>query len=118
MYENRQQPLAPFSRFLLRLGKNLGYGMILIAIALVIGMLGYHFLEKMTWVDAFVNAAMILSGMGPMGPLSTTVGKIFAGCYALFSGLNFILITSLVFAPVFHRVMHSFHITDDDSRNS
>ena len=77
-------------------------------------MLGYHFFEKMPWVDAFVNAAMILSGMGPMGALATTNGKIFAGCYALFSGLAFILIIGLIFAPILHRLFHRFHLENDD----
>ena len=81
----------------------------LVAAALGIGMAGYHFLENLGWVDAFVNAAMILSGMGPMATLQTAGGKAFAGCYALFSGLAFIAILGIIFAPVFHRFLHKFH---------
>jgi len=79
-------------------------------VSLGIGMAGYHFLEHLGWVDSFVNAAMILSGMGPLAPLQTTSGKIFAGCYALFSGLAFITSIGLIFAPVFHRFLHKFHL--------
>lgn len=110
MFEKKHQALAPTSTFFIRLLKTTGLGLLAIALALLIGMLGYHYFEKMTWVDAFVNAAMILSGMGPMGTLSTSAGKIFAGFYALFSGLMFILIIGLIFAPVFHRFFHKFHL--------
>ncbi len=73
-------------------------------------MIGYRSLERMPWVDAFVNAAMILSGMGPVGPLQTDAGKLFAGCYALFSGLAFVTALGLIFAPLFHRFLHKFHL--------
>ena len=73
-------------------------------------MAGYHFLERLPWLDAFLNASMILSGMGPVGELKTTAGKIFAGCYALFSGVAFLTSIGLIFAPVFHRFLHKFHL--------
>jgi hypothetical protein len=85
-------------------------GVGLITAALLIGMIGYHVLESMSWVDSFVNASMILSGMGPVGELKTTAGKIFAGCYALFSGVAFLTSIGLIFAPVFHRFLHKFHL--------
>lgn len=97
-------------RFLMHLLRNIAIGAALIIVALYSGMLGYHFLEKMSWTDAFVNAAMILSGMGPVTPLATTAGKIFAGCYALFSGLAFIIIIGLILAPVVHRFFHKIHL--------
>lgn len=81
-----------------------------IAVALGIGMMGYHVFESMGWVDSFANASMILSGMGPLGELKTTAGKIFAGCYALFSGVAFLTSIGVVFAPVFHRFLHKFHL--------
>lgn len=96
-----------FRRHLLR---NIILGLISILIALFIGMVGYAYLENMSWVDAFVNAAMILSGMGPVELLHTTSGKIFAGCYAIFSGLMFILIIGLIFAPVIHRFFLRIHL--------
>ena len=76
-------------------------------------MAGYHFLEKLPWLDAFLNASMILSGMGPVAPIQTSAGKLFAGCYALFSGLALITSIGVVFAPVFHRFLHRFHLEPD-----
>jgi hypothetical protein len=80
---------------------------------LAIGIAGYTYYEQMPLADAFANAAMILSGMGPLGELTTSGGKIFAGCYALLSGLLLIIATSFVLAPVFHRVLHHFHLETD-----
>ena len=91
---------------------------VLIAFALGLGMAGYHFLENLSWLDAFTNAAMILSGMGPLAPLQTTAGKIFAGCYALFSGLAFLTSVGVVFAPVFHRFLHKFHLESKNASSS
>jgi hypothetical protein len=100
--------------FLGRLAASCGAAVALIAVSLIIGMCGYKYLENMSWVDAFVNAAMILSGMGPVETLHTSGGKIFAGCYALYSGLALILATGLIIAPVVHRLMHRFHIEAED----
>ena len=86
----------------------------MIAVSLYGGMCGHRYFEGMSWVDAFVNAAMILSGMGPVEMLHTRGWKIFAGCYALYSGLALILATGLIIAPVVHRLMHRFHIEADD----
>lgn len=86
---------------------------LLIAASLYGGMCGYRYFEGMSWVDAFVNAAMILSGMGPVSVLETRGGKIFAGCYALYSGLAVIIATGLILAPVVHRLMHRFHLEAD-----
>ncbi|WP_210208565.1 hypothetical protein [Rhodoplanes roseus] len=82
----------------------------LAAIGLAIGMAGYAGFEGMSATDAYVNAAMILSGMGPVGELHTRAGKIFAGSYAIFSGLILVIASSFVLAPIFHRVLHSFHV--------
>ena len=84
--------------------------MAIILTCLGVGMLGYHHFESMSWIDAFANAAMILSGMGPFGPLQTDSGKLFAGLYALFSGLAFITTAGIILAPVAHRLMHKFHL--------
>ena len=75
-------------------------------------MAGYHLLEGLSWVDAFLNAAMLMGGMGPVNALQTDAGKMFAGCYALFSGLAFITSIGVVFAPVFHRFLHKFHLEE------
>lgn len=80
--------------------------------SLAAGMLGYREFENMSWIDAFANASMILSGMGPLASPQTLGGKLFAGLYALYSGLMLILVAGVVFAPVVHRFMHRFHVTD------
>jgi len=102
--------LGTLQSLIFRLARNGIIGIFIIMMALMIGMLGYHKFEHMGWVDAFSNAAMILSGMGPFGPLSTTAGKIFAGFYALFSGLAFILIVGIIFGPILHRFFRKIHI--------
>ena len=102
--------LLPRKLYILRLFKSGLLGLLLITLSLLVGMWGYHDFEKMSWIDAFVNAAMILSGMGPVSPLATDGGKLFAGFYALYSGLAFILIIGLVLAPMVHRLFHKYHL--------
>ena len=110
MFEHHRQPLLPRSVFYARVAQAASIGLSIIIVSLGLGMGGYRILEKMTWLDAFVNAAMILSGMGPIAPLHTSGGKLFAGCYALFSGLAVITSTGVIFVPVFHRFLHKFHL--------
>ncbi len=110
MFENRSEHLLPRRVFYRRLARHVAGGLALIAAMLGMGMIGYHVLEKLPWVDAFLNAAMILSGMGPVATLQTNAGKIFAGCYALFSGLAFVSVIGVIIAPVFHRFLHKFHL--------
>jgi hypothetical protein len=110
LFESRKKPLLPRRQFYGRLARCLRIGIAIIAVSLGIGMIGYHVLESLSWVDSFTSAAMILSGMGPIEPLKTTAGKIFAGCYALFSGVAFLSSIAVVFAPVFHRFIHKFHL--------
>ena len=113
MYEPKSRPLLPRPSYYLRLARSAATGLLVIVAALGTGMLGYHRFEGMPWIDAFANAAMILSGMGPLAPLTTADGKLFAGCYALFSGLVFVVVIGIVFAPVVHRFMHRFHLEAD-----
>jgi len=112
----RQPPLSP-TAFVFRLARFIAGAACLIAAALGGGMLGYHELEGLPWLDAFLNAAMILGGMGPVNVLQTGAGKLFAGVYALFSGLVFLVVAGLIFAPLVHRLLHLFHFdaesTDD-----
>lgn len=110
MFEQKSQSLLPLSKFLVRLAGSISVGLLCIAVALGVGMAGYHFSEHMSWLDAFLNAAMILSGMGQVNPLQTVDGKLFAGFYALFSGLAFIAFISIILAPVVHRFLHKFHV--------
>ena len=105
-----KKPLLTKKVFVLHVIRNVLYGFFFIALALFLGMAGYHKYEHMSWIDAFANASMILSGMGPLGPLTTYAGKLFAGFYALFSGLVFIAIIGLIFAPVVNRFFHKIHL--------
>lgn len=109
-YERRSQPLATRTHFSTRLARNALWAMGIIVAGLAVGMAGYVGLEGMGLVDAFANAAMILSGMGPLNALQTDGGKIFASLYAIFSGLLIFGIAGLVLAPVFHRLLHRFHV--------
>jgi len=115
-YERRHEPLAPRRVFLSRVRRACLAALALITAMMLVGMSGYALLEGMNAVDAFVNAAMILSGMGPMGELKTSAGKIFAGLYALTSGLVIVAATGLVLMPLFHRWLHAFHIDDSKSK--
>ena len=110
MYERRTQPLSPRRVFYARLTRSGTLGAAIILASLCIGMAGYHYFEKLSWLDAFTNASMILSGMGPLAPIQTTGGKLFAGCYALFSGIAFVSSIGVIFAPIFHRFLHKFHL--------
>jgi len=109
-FEHRGQPVASRRKFLARMFVAIGLWMVLTLIGLAIGIAGYAAFEGMSFIDAYVNAAMILSGMGPLGELKTTAGKVFAGSYAIFSGLIIVIATGFVLAPIFHRILHRFHV--------
>ena len=111
-FERKQEPLAPRRNFVLRLAASVAIGIAFISVSLFIGMAGYHFFEHMPWLDAFVNASMILSGMGPLASPQTEAGKLFAGLYALYSGFAVLIGAAIIFAPVLHRALHRFHIED------
>ena len=108
--ENKCQPLLSRLAFIQRLGRCFLLASALILFSLLLGMAGYHGFEHMKWIDAFDNAAMILSGMGPLSVPQTWCGKLFAGCYALYSGLVLIIAASIIVAPIFHRLMHRLHL--------
>ncbi len=110
MFEHGRQPVISRGRFIRRMFIVIGLWLALTFIGLVIGIVGYAKFEGMSFVDAYVNAAMILSGMGPLGELKTTAGKLFAGTYAIFSGLVIVIATGFILAPIFHRVLHRFHV--------
>src|SRR5579883_648130 len=112
-FESRHQPLLSRPAFARRVGRNFAAASTLIGVSLGGGMLGYRLTEGMDWIDAFANASMILSGMGPLEPLKTTGGKLFAGFYALYSGLVLILASGIVLAPMVHRMFHQFHLEAD-----
>jgi hypothetical protein len=105
-----KQSAAHQHKFYFHLIRNLLWACIFTSGSLYIGMLGYHVFEQMPWVDSFANAAMILSGMGPLSPLNTIAGKIFAGFYALFSGLAFVVLVGIIFSPVIHQFFRKIHL--------
>jgi hypothetical protein len=114
MFEQRNKHLLPRKEYYRRVLRHAAMGVAVIVVALGLGMVGYHTFESLPWIDAFVNAAMILSGMGPVATLQTDGGKIFAGCYAIFSGLALIAILGIIFAPVIHRALHKFHLEEKE----
>jgi hypothetical protein len=113
LFEQRTHPIIPFRKFLKRILKSAVVALLTISAALYAGMVGYHFLAGLDWLDSFLNASMILGGMGPVNELHSSAAKLFAGCYALFSGLLFIVIMGIIFAPILHRILHHFHMESE-----
>ncbi|PYJ98837.1 MAG: hypothetical protein DME68_05645 [Verrucomicrobia bacterium] len=110
MYEHGKQPLLSAARFAKRVIRHFILAFLVLAAGLGIGVLGYHSFGELNWIDSLLNASMILGGMGPVDTLHSSAAKIFASCYALFSGLAFIGIASLIVAPFAHRILHRFHL--------
>lgn len=118
MFEHHRQPLLSREAFRARLVRHGGIALGAIAVSLGIGVVGYHVTEGLSWLDSLVNASMILGGMGPVNELHTVAGKLFASFYALFSGIVFLVIVGVLFAPLFHRFLHRFHLEiDEDAAN-
>ena len=115
-YEPVTVPIAPLPQFLRRQLRSLGIGVVLIVIALFAGMVGYHKFVGLSWIDSYENAAMILSGMGPLASPTTFAGKMFAGTYALFSGIAVLAIAGVIAAPLVHRFLHRLHADPGESR--
>jgi ABC-type transport system involved in cytochrome c biogenesis permease component len=115
-YERISQPVARLPEYLQRQLRSLGIGVVLILIALFAGMLGYHRFVGLSWIDSYENAAMILSGMGPLASPTTFSGKMFAGTYALFSGIAVLAIAGVIAAPLVHRFLHRLHADSGESR--
>ncbi len=109
MYESGREAPLTWAAFVRRLLGHGAFALGLIAVSLVVGMFGYRWFEHLSWVDAFLNAAMLLGGMGPVHPPQTVAGKLFAGFYALYAGLAFLVTAGLLFTPVLHRLLHHFH---------
>jgi hypothetical protein len=112
MYEHHSQPLLPIGRFLRRLLAHALVAFMVTAVALGIGILGYHLTEGLPWLDSLLNAAMILGGMGPVNAIQTDAGKWFASLYALFAGMVFLGIAGIMVAPVLHRLLHWMHLEE------
>ena len=113
MYESNALPPISRAQFVRRVLAHFAAVLVLVSSSVALGMAGYEHFEQLQWRDAFLNAAMLLGGMGPVDPPQTDAGKVFAGLYALYAGLVFIVSVSVLFAPVVHRVMHTFHWNDD-----
>jgi hypothetical protein len=113
-FEHRAQPVAPANQFMIRLAHSGVIALVLVAVSLFGGMAGYHFLERLSWIDAFLNAAMLMGGMGPVDVPTTNGGKLFAGLYALYCGLAVIFVAGIILAPIAHRVLHKFHMENRD----
>ncbi|MFA5112902.1 MAG: hypothetical protein WC529_01250 [Candidatus Margulisiibacteriota bacterium] len=109
MYEHHKQPLLPFKHFIVRLTKSIFIALGFIAFSLWLGAVGYHYTEGLSWLDATLNASMILAGMGPVDVLRTSSGKVFATFYALYSGIAFLTTAAILLAPIIHRFLHKFH---------
>ena len=114
IYEHHKEPLLPRGKFILRMIKHGMVAFGLVAGSLGIGICGYHYLESLSWLDSLVNASMLLGGMGPVNALQTPAGKVFASIYALYSGMIFLIVIGILFAPVFHRFMHHFHLEAEE----
>jgi hypothetical protein len=113
MYESRKQSLLEPRAFVRRILSHLAAAFVLIGGSIAIGMAGYMHFENLSALDAFLETAMLLGGMGPVHRLSTEAGKLFAGCFALYAGLVFIATAALVLGPLAHRVLHRFHLDKD-----
>ena len=112
MFERKHEKVVPTSVFAKRMLGAVGLAIGLILPALFIGIAGYHWIDQLDWVDSLLEASMILGGMGPINPPTTTNAKLFASVYALFSGIIFIALMGLLLTPLVHRLMHKFHVKD------
>jgi hypothetical protein len=113
MYEKIGEKLIPWPRFAKRMALSLLATLAVVAVALFAGVIGYHRIAGLSWIDSILNASMILTGMGPVDTMKDTSSKLFASAYALFSGVVFLSAVSIMLAPVIHRVIHAFHVDDE-----
>jgi hypothetical protein len=116
MYEHKSKPLLPRRKFYQRVARSLGIGAGIVAFSLLLGSAGYHFLNNLPWIDALLNASMILTGMGPVDPVKTTTAKLFATFYALYSGIAFLTTIAVLMAPILHRFLHKFHFEEKEEK--
>jgi len=114
MFERRHEPLVPRHIFVRRVARYTLLSVGMIGLSLAIGVLGYHYLEGLSWLDALLNASMLLGGMGPVDELHTTAGKIFASFYALFAGMILLVAAGVLISPVVHRFLHRFNLELDE----
>jgi hypothetical protein len=113
MYEHRTAQLLPWPAFVRRMLRHGGYVLAVAGFSIAFGMVGFHILARQSWIDAFLNAAMLLGGMGPVGEIQSDGGKLFAGVFALYAGLFFIAAFAVLTAPLLHRLVHKFHAEEE-----
>ncbi len=120
MFERHGQPMISRADFARRVGRFAAVGLAIVVGSWVVGVLGYHYLQGLDWLDSVLNAAMILGGLGPVDPITRTAAKWFASFYALYSGLVFLVVAGLLIAPIFHRFIHRFHVEleDEDAKRA
>lgn len=115
--ENRRQKVTPLPHFLFRLGRYGLFALGLIVFSVLLGTIGYHYFGQISWLDSFHMACMILTGMGPVVEMTSPTAKLFSSFYALYSGVAFLSITAVFFAPIIHRLLHILHVERDDNEN-
>lgn len=115
--ENRRQKVTPLPHFLFRLGRYGLFALGLIVFSVLLGTIGYHYFGQISWLDSFYMACMILTGMGPVVEMTSPTAKLFSSFYALYSGVAFLSITAVFFAPIIHRLLHILHIEQDENEN-
>lgn len=118
MFEHKKEEILSQAAFLWRMGRHFLVTVGIVVFSLGIGSWGYHHFGPMLWEDALLNAAMILTGMGPVDDMKTTGGKLFATFYALYSGIAFLSLIAVLLAPIIHRAMHRFHLDEENNRES
>lgn len=118
MFEHKSEKLVSLPIFVRRVALSLLLTFVVLCVALTIGVLGYHAIAGLPWMDSVLNASMILTGMGPVATMTTTGSKLFASAYALFSGVVFLSSIGLVLAPLFHRILHKFHLDDTTQKDA
>ncbi len=114
-FEHHRKPLLTRRQFTVRLARYAGFAFMILAFSLGMGTAGYHIFGRLPWTDAFLNASMILTGMGPVDRMDSEAGKVFASLYALYSGIAFLTLAGVLFAPVYHRFLHKFHLDMEKS---
>ncbi len=114
-FEHHKKPLLPRKQFIHRQVRYAVFSLVILVLSAAVGTVGYHLLGRLPWIDAFLNASMILGGMGPVDHLDTDSAKLFASFYALFSGIAFIAFAGVLFAPAYHRFLHKLHITIEEN---
>lgn len=112
-FEHHSEPVIPFDQFIKRIVRYTFFSFLLLGVSLGIGVLGYHFINDLPWIDALLNASMILTGMGPIDPVKNDAAKLFASFYSIFSGVVFLSTVAVFLSPIAHRFLHKLHVDEE-----